>query len=220
MSNFFGRFRTLQWKLSLSYAWVTTAVAAAVFIIFFLIAASLLNFFIPNVASAFQPALRPVESQIAPFLEQSPPDIIGLRAWLDSVQQSGEFQVTSESGISNVRFSEVSFVAVVDASGILLALEPGDNLDQSVETLLFAEALPAFEQAMQGETDPELVTAVQPETNDIFVAVPTFGTDRELLGVFLLVMDLPNPQTELFTATTLLGILPLVLVIFVVAGFT
>ena len=220
MSNFFGRFRTLQWKLTLSYAWVTTAVAAAVFIIFFLIAASLLNFFIPNVASAFQPALRPVESQIAPFLEQSPPDITGLRAWLDSAHQSGEFQVTSESGISNVRFSDVSFVAVVDPSGILLALEPGDNLDQSVETLLFAEALPAFEQAMQGETDPELVTAVQPETNDIFVAVPTFGTDRELLGVFLLVMDLPNPQTDLFTATTLLGILPLVLVIFVVAGFT
>ncbi|MCB9007267.1 MAG: hypothetical protein H6656_07890 [Ardenticatenaceae bacterium] len=129
-------------EIEFSYAWVTTAVAAAVFIVIFLIAALLLNVFIPNVASAFQPVLRPVESQIAPFLEQSPPDIAGLRAWLDSVQQSGEFQVTSESGISNVRFSEVSFVAVVDASGILLALEPGDNLDQSVETLLLPKRCP------------------------------------------------------------------------------
>lgn len=220
MSNFFGRFRTLQWKLTLSYTWVTTAVAAAVFLIIFVIVASLVALFLPDVASAFQPVLQPVEPQVAQFLEQHPPDVAGLRAWLDSRQQANEFQVESESGISNARFEEVAFAAVVDADGNLLALEPGNNLDQSVEELLFAEALPALEQALAGETDPERVTAVHLDTNDIFVAVPIFSTEQELLGVFLLVMDLPDAQTELLTFNTVLGILPLLLLIFAVAGFT
>lgn len=222
MSNLFGRFRTLQWKLTLSYTWVTTAVAAAVFIIFFLIAVSLVGLFLPDVASAFQPVLRPVNSQIAEFLEQTPPDLIGLRAWLDSSQQGDEFQVKSQSasGASTIRFSNVSFAAVVSSAGELLAFEPGDNLNQSVEDLIFAEALPAYEQALLGETDSELLTAVHPENNDIFVAVPAFGAEQEPIGVFILVMDLPNTQTDLFTANNLLGTLPLLLIIFVVAGFT
>ncbi len=222
MRNFFGRFRTLQWKLTLSYTWVTTAVAAAVFLIIFLIAASLVSLFIPDMASAFQPVLRPVESQIAHFIEQSPPDLVGLRAWLDSSQQGDEFQVESNfaNGASNVRFSEVAFAAVVNPAGELLALEPGDDLSQSTEALLFAEAQPAYEQALLGETDPEQVTAVDPDTNDVFVAVPIFGTEQELLGVFLLVMDLPNTQNGLFTLNTILGILPLLLFIFAIAGFT
>ncbi len=222
MSSFFGRFRTLQWKLTLSYTWVTTAVAAAVFFIIFVIAAWFIGFFLPDVATAFQPVLRPVEAQIAPFLEQTPPDLAGLRAWLDRSQQGDEFRVESESATSNsaIRFSDVSFAAVVDPAGDLLAFEPGNELNQPIETFLFADALPAFEQALQGETDPELVTAVHPETNDIFVAVPVFGIEQELLGAFLLVMDLPNVQTELFSLNTILGILPLLLFIFAVAGFT
>ncbi len=220
MRNFFGRFRTLQWKLTLSYTWVTTAVAAAVFLIIFIIAASLVSFLIPDMASAFQPMLRPVESQITSFLEQTPPDLAGLRAWLDSSHQVNEFRVDSQSGISNVRFDDVAFAAVVDTEGNLVALEPGDNLDQSVQELLFAEALPALAQALQGETDPERVTAVNPNTNDIFVAVPIFGTERELMGVFLLVMDLPNTQTDLLTFNTILSILPLLLFIFAIAGFS
>lgn len=220
MRNFFGRFRTLQWKLTLSYTWVTTAVAAAVFLIVFIIAAWLVGFFLPNLATAFQPVLRPVESQIAQFLEQSPPDLVGLRSWLDSSQQGDEFRVESATSNSAVRFSDVSFAAIVNPAGELLAFEPGDDLTQSINTLLFAEARPAYEQALLGETDPELVTAVHPETNDLFIAVPVFGTERELLGVFLLVMDLPSTQTELLTLNTVLGILPLLLFIFAVAGFT
>lgn len=222
MSNFFGRFRTLQWKLTLSYTWVTTAVAAAVFFIIFMIAAWLVGFFLSDMASAFQPVLRPVESQIAQFLDQTPPDLVGLRAWLDSSQQGDEFRVESDSptSASAIRFSDVSFAAIVDPAGQLLAFEPGDDLTQPIETHLFAEALPAYEQALLGETDPKLVTAVQPETNDLFVAVPIFGTEREPLGVFLLVMDLPSAQTGLFTANTVLSILPLLLAVFAIAGFT
>ncbi|WP_420630617.1 histidine kinase [Candidatus Leptofilum sp.] len=220
MKNFFSRFRTLQWKLTLSYTWVTTAVAAAVFLIIFLIAASVIGLFIPDVATAFQPVLRPVNAQIAEFLAQDPPNLDGLRAWLDSSQQGDEFQVESSSGVgvSNVRFSDVLFAAVVDPAGNLLALEPGDNLSQPVAALLFEEALPAYEQALLGESDPELVTAVHPETNDIFVAVPSFGADQELLGVFFLVMDLPSGNSDVFTANTILGILPLLFIIFALAG--
>ncbi|WP_420643442.1 histidine kinase [Candidatus Leptofilum sp.] len=220
MRHFFRRFRTLQWKLTLSYTWVTTAVAAAVFLILFLIAASIIGLFIPDVATAFQPVLRPASPRIAEFLAQDPPDLDGLRAWLDSSQQGDEFLVESTSGVgvSTVRFSDVSFAAVVDPAGNLLALEPGDDLSQPVTALLFEEALPAYEQALLGESDPELVTAVHPETNDIFVAVPSFGADRELLGVFFLVMDLPSANSDMFTANTILGILPLLFIIFILAG--
>ena len=220
MHNFLGRFRTLQWKLTLSYTWVTTAVAAAVLLIILFIAATVIGLFITDVASAFQPVLRPVNPQVAQFLAQTPPDLTGLRSWLDSAQQGDEFQVASESGVSNVRFTDVSFAAVVDPAGNLLALEPGDNLNQSIENLLFAEALPALEQALLGENDPDLVTAVHPPTNDIFIAVPIMNDDRELLGVFLLMMDLPDINAELFTANTIFGILPLLLFTFLVAGFT
>ena len=222
MRNFFGRFRTLQWKLTLSYTWVTTAVAAAVFLIIFLIVVSLFSLFFPDIAATFQRILRPVESQITPFLEQTPPDLDGLRAWLDSSQQGDEFRLELElaSNANSVRFSDISFAAVVDQAGELLALEPGDNLNQSVSALLFAEAQPAYEQALAGETDPELVTAVHPEGNDIFIAVPVLSEAEKVLGVFLLVMDLPDRQASLFTANTVLGLLPLLLFIFAIAGFT
>ena len=221
MRNFFSRFRTLQWKLTLSYTWVTTAVAAAVFLILFLIAASLIGLVIPNAATVLQPLLRPVNPQIAQFLAQDPPDLEGLRDWLDRAQQGNEFRVESNNGTSgsNVRF-DISFAAVVDSAGNLLAMEPGDNLNQPIEGLLFAEALPAYERALSGEDDPNLVTAVHPESNDIFVAVPVFDEGKELLGVFFLVMDLPNTETDFATANTILGVLPLFLIIFTVAGFT
>jgi NarL family two-component system sensor histidine kinase LiaS len=222
MRNFFGRFRTLQWKLTLSYTWVTTAVAAAVFLIVFIIAAWVVSFFLSDLASAFQPVLRPVESQITQFLDQTPPDLAGLRAWLDSSQQGDEFRVATDTppSASAVRFSDVSFAAVVDSAGELLAFEPGDDLNKPIETLLFAGATPALERALQGETDPNRVTAVNPEANDLFVAVPIFGTEQELLGVFFIVMDLPSTQSQLFTVTTVLSILPLLLFIFPIAVFT
>jgi signal transduction histidine kinase len=212
----------LQWKLTLSYTWVTTAVATAVFLIIFIIAAWLISFFLSDLASAFQPVLRPVESQVAQFLGQTPPDLVGLRAWLDRSQQGDEFRVETDTPTSAtaVRFSDVSFAAVVDSAGELLALEPGDELGQSVETLLFAGALPALERALQGEIDPNRVTAVNPEANDLFVAVPIFGTEQELLGVFLIVMDLPSTNSQLFTVNTVLSILPLLLFVFPIAAFT
>ena len=222
MRNSLARFRTLQWKLTLSYTWVTTAVAVAVFLIILLVAASIVGLFIPNVATAFQPILRPVAPQIAQFLEQTPPDLVGLRAWLDSSQQGNEFQVDtiSGSGTGTVRFNEVSFAAVVNPQAELLALEPGDNLDQPVNELLFDGAMPALEQALVGVTDPEQVTAVHEATNDIFVAIPVLSDDETVLGAFILVMDLPTNQNDFFTANTVLGLIPLVIFIFIVAGFT
>ena len=220
MSNFFGRFRTLQWKLTLSYTWVTTAVSAAVFLMLFLIAASIIVFFTPEVASALPPLLRPVDDQLVPFLTQDPPDLDGLRAWLDSAQQGDEFQVSSTSGTSNVRFTDITIAAVVDPAGQLLALEPGDNLSQPIEQLLFAEGLPALNNALQGETDSRQITAVDSQTNDIVVAVPIFSRADEVLGVFLLVMNLPNTQTNPLTVNSVLGVLPLLLIIFLLAGFT
>ena len=181
MKRFLARFRTLQWKLTFSYTWVTTAVALAVFLILILAAASLIGFAIPTVATAIQPLLRPTGPQIAPFLEQSPPDLAGLRAWLDSSQQGNEFQLqtVSSNGSGTVRFNELSFAAVIDPQRNLLAFEPGNDLTQSVEALLFADALPALEQAMQGETDPDKVTAVHEATNDIFIAVPVLGDEKQ-----------------------------------------
>ena len=214
-----ARFRTLQWKLTLSYTWVTTAVFIAVFLIILLIAASLVGFLIPNVATAFQPVLRPTAPRIAEFLQQSPPDLAGLRAWLDSSQQGNEFMIRSESGQGTIRFGELSFAAVVDAEGQLLAFEPGGDLNQSVEDLLFAEAIPALELALSGETDPDKVTAVHEEGGDVFVAVPVFGEREAILGAFLLVVDLPTSQADLFTANTIVGLLPLILFVFITAGF-
>ncbi len=220
MSNFFARFRTLQWKLTLSYTWVTTGVAVAVFLIIMLVAASFVGFFLPNIATSLQPVLRPTAPQIAHFLQKSPPDLVGLRAWLDSSQQGNEFQVQTESGNGKIRFNELSFAAVVDPQGNLLAMEPGDNLEQSIEALLFTEAKPAFQQALLGETDPDKITAVHPESNNVFTAIPVFDQEQRLLAVLLLVMDFDVNQTDLFTANTIVGLLPLLLFIFLVAGFT
>ena len=222
MSKFFSRFRTLQWKLTLSYTWVTTAVAIAVFLIVIFVAVYFIGNTIPSVASAFQPVLRPAGPQIAEFLEQAPPDLAGLRAWLDSSQQGNEFQIRNEAnnGVSNVRLSELTFVAVVDSQGDLLAIEPGGDITQSVESLLFVEAMPAFERVLQGETDPDRLTAVQAETNLIFVAIPVVDTEEAILGALILVMDLPIAQNEIFTVNTILGLFPLILFVFIVAGFT
>ncbi|MCP4420616.1 MAG: cell wall metabolism sensor histidine kinase WalK, partial [Chloroflexi bacterium] len=80
--------------------------------------------------------------------------------------------------------------------------------------------MPALEKALAGETDPERVTAVHSETNEVFVAVPVVGDQQALLAVFFLVMDLPTEQSDLFTANTILGIVPLIIIVFVIAGFS
>ena len=222
MRPFFARFRTLQWKLTLSYTWVTTAVAISVFILLLVVAASLINFAIPNVASAMQPLIRPVAPQIATFLEKEPPDLTGLQAWLDSSQQGNEFvvRITRGSGSGTVRLSDLTFAAIIDPQSKLLAFEPGGNLNQSVDDLLFAEAMPALQKALAGETDPELVTAVHNETNNIFVAVPVVDDQQELLAIFFLVLDFPSTQSDLITANTVLGLVPLMVITFLVAGFS
>ncbi len=222
MKQFFARFRTLQWKLTLSYTWVTTAVTIFVLVFAIVIATSLFKSIIPNAATAFQPMIRPAARQIAPFLEQEPPDLAGLRGWLDSSQQGNEFQIDIQGnniiGNGSVRFSDLVFTAIIDPNETILAFEPGNNLDQSVDTLLFPEAKSALANALTGETNPDLLTATNNETSEIFIAVPVFNQQDALLAALILLIDFPIDQSDLFSTGFIAGFFPLTLSIFLITG--
>lgn len=171
-------FRTLGWRLTLSYTLVTVAALLVVETLALLALMALLqssslltrlgaDIILPNAAHA------------APFLQSSPPDIEGLDRWLTNVAVGG-FIVPSGAGDARMTLGLLTGdsmqLAVVDREGRLLSSFP-----RLATLALPLEQQAVLETALQGVRDPIHLVATDAQRR-MFIAAPIQSGDGAVLG--------------------------------------
>ncbi len=188
--------RRLQWRLTLSYTVVTVAalivVELALLGLLFLLLNS--NFLTQEIVSTIRSDLVP---QVSGYLDSSPADVEGLNKWLRTVVDDS---IGSEQGSPrltrglSIQFDQDYQLFVIETSGRLLAQASdrhssailGDTFDPSdipgLDPLLSA--------VLAGEQELEYLHSNAPDGN-LLMALPIENIDGELLGAFVVTMNLP-----------------------------
>lgn len=207
LRTIFGR---LQWKLTLSYTLVTSAVIIVLLLLFLLVAWTLL--FRSNVlGSAIAGALDAMAGDLVPLLNEEQPSTAALAAWLDDRYQDGELTVDRESGSASL--TGVTLAGIADAQGELLAAAPGQwpgsgALPQAAQTVIAA--------ALAGASTSS--RTVRDETaGAMFVASPVHGGAGEPLGALFVQMGIPSTSEGLLRSV-FSGLLPATIPVIVSAG--
>lgn len=184
-------FRQLRWKLTLSYTAVTVGALLIGELLLLAISVGALYFVLAG--DAF-PSLvagemrRTIAPEIAPYLDQEPPDLAGLAEWLRAPGGS-----TTPEGLQiQTDADEDARIYVIDTDQVLLATQP-----EPADGMSVGEPLPA-----------EMLSAVQPlidhaltegaEAGDLYIrtpealllAAPIIGNDDRVLGVLILEISL------------------------------
>jgi NarL family two-component system sensor histidine kinase LiaS len=207
LRTIFGR---LQWKLTLSYTLVTSAVVIVLLLLVLLLAWTLL--FRSNVLdSALAGAMAPLADDLIPVLAEEPPSPARARAWLDSHYEGRTLRLAREGGSTSL--TDVALVGVTGAGGELLAAAPGQWADLA--------ALPRPARTVIAAALAEASTAsrtIRDETGGgLFLATPVRGESGVLLGALFVQMDIPATREALVQAL-FSGLLPAMLPILVSAG--
>ncbi len=194
-------FRRLQWKLTLSYTLVTTGALLVVELLFFgVVLAFIGSDVVANVmGQALQTEIVP---QVRPFLDQTPPDIDGLRVWVDSLVDTqtqiipGREPVEKTTiDLGNLNLSEANEqLTIVDSDLTILAQIPDANppVGEVFNTDALGEGGQALTIAQRGVADVQQ----QPDGTHV-VAAPVLDNDSRVLGLVVLTFQLPLLSREL-----------------------
>lgn len=204
----FGR---LQWKLTLSYTLVTSAVVIVLLLAVMLVAWTLV-FRSDVLGSALSGLMNPLAEELAPLLSQEPLPEEAVAAWLASRYQDGRLVMGGDGLTTN--FGDVSLAMVVDRRGELVAAAPGQG---SSPAALPAGARTAMAAALADQ--PVVARSVRDETDGaLYVANPVRGESGNVLGAFFVQVALPQTQ-EALVRSVLNGLLPAMIPIVLSAGF-
>lgn len=209
-----GRFRRLQWRLTLSYTLVTVAALVVVELALVALLVIVLNsdFLTEEIVAVVEDSIVPRASK---YLASSPPDIDGLNAWLqtvidDSVAKDGEGRRITRG---HIQFERDYQLYVVDADGLLLAqaLEghSPSPTGEPFEATVIPNLDPLLTAVLKGDGPVERFFATAPEDN-LVMALPIEDQGGDLLGVF--VVEIPLPVFNLRT----LGSIALIIAISVI----
>lgn len=220
-------FSRLQWKLTFAYA-LSTVVTTVVLSAMGLGLLWYLNFgsnWLPHFIAG---SLLKIGPSLATYLEQSPPDRVGLNRWLRNVIADNNLVLNIPADESQSdsefpsNFGPVVLMAVVDPQGRILAEYPAETTppDALLRMQISAEALSNLEAALRGETDPGAL-AQRTADSHIFVAVPILRADQQLLGALFVELTYPVEENEFLWLVLRQTILPVggaMLVVGLIAG--
>lgn len=208
-------FSRLQWKLTFSYTLVT---AGVVIVLMLVLAVTAWAFFLsPTIlGTAIHTLLTPLSDQAVPLLAQTPPDADALSAWLAGVKRGNTLLITGEG---DERFqgsiSDVRYLAVVDKTGELLAIEPQTSAPLAPH--LWQGAQMVMQSALEGNRNSRTLTAIDQGQGRMFAAVPVVGDDGHVLGALATELLVPTTGPSQL-AFALASLLPAVMPILIVAG--
>jgi NarL family two-component system sensor histidine kinase LiaS len=220
--RFFAFFNRLQWKLTLAYTLFTviTILILGSIAVTFLWYNSFRSNSLPN---RIADGLLKAGPAIAPYLDQTPPDEAGLRAWLEQVSVGNNLVINiprdkaeDDGNTLPAQFGRIETVAIVDSSGKVLAITPPDAVeaDSSLEAGFSPQAAAGFHSALLGETDPDLLSNRDP--GDYMVAtVPVFGSDDQVVGAIYAKLSFPIAAAEFLQIILQSTILPVALVMLI-----
>ncbi len=186
----FRIFRRLQWKLTFSYAIVTAI--SLVILQMGLIVYSV--FFSGGFAPALAFAMGSAADESYSYLQQTPPDYEGLQRWLVDIKETS---VSDDSFLNDAPLGEITFMAVVDPAGDVLAAYPPTAASQG--SPLARQLEPPSADVLQTALDPSVAMDASRDNLEQFSARIEIGTlvaavplvdqqqgNRELLGVWLM----------------------------------
>jgi NarL family two-component system sensor histidine kinase LiaS len=207
-------FRGLGWKLTLSYTLVT--VAALLVVEITILVAGLIfvqhSDVLPRVGSR---VIAASAVQLAPYLDETPPDINGIESWLLDAAANG-FRVTTEQGgtieYTPGPFSGTDALQVLDKGLNLLARFPPGDSSSLGKPLDFA-GTPGLAEivglASNGIGDYTLLYRLTPQ-NLLLVAAPIQDQEHRTLGVLVYTGAFSRPRETLVQALPLVGISALI----------
>jgi signal transduction histidine kinase len=177
-------FRTLGWKLTLSYTLVTVAALLVVEIILLLVVLGIIQnpgFWLLRLAAD---AMLTSAPEAARFLEQTPPDRNGLESWLMNASVNGfavnETDTTSEGQFTPAALSEGDGVIfVVDTQRNILVSAPNEKTPPD-----WPEADPVIATALSGVTAAEKLYALN-DARQTVIAVPIQNANGKTLGALV-----------------------------------
>lgn len=210
----------LQWQLTFSYTWVTVAALLVVELLLMggLLALVRSNFLLDQMGEALYDLLA---LEARPYLQQEPPDVAGLQAWVNRTFDSRSLPTTptavsdSDNGFVisrsldsspanpnsgwNFRFDDTQIVYVLNAEGRLLAensAAPGLGDGQRPFALEDFPQLTGRVQAIQqGERDLTQLRYTLPD-GQVVNLFPLVGDDGRLLGILLITLPFPALNAE------------------------
>lgn len=178
-------FGKLHWRLTLSYILVTLVVALLIEAVNTVAAiaadqstqtSSQTNYFAKTLENLFAP-------QVAPYLEQNPPDREGLTAWVTTLlyPASRPQGKNTDADYAGPFSSQFTLVAVLDPTRQVLASASvtGTPAQKSIST---PQARTIIDSALAGDTYPAAQTQMLPD-GSAMIAVPVLSQDRQVLGV-------------------------------------
>ncbi|HSH03704.1 MAG TPA: sensor histidine kinase [Anaerolineae bacterium] len=193
-------FHRLQWKLTLSYTLVTTGALLVVELLFF---GAVLAFISSDVVAEImgQSLQTEIVPQVRPYLDQTPPDIDGLREWSEHLVTTRtqstlgqESQTITSLNLGNLNLSEANErLTVLDPTLTVLAQVPGSDppLGEPFDVTAQSKTEQALTMAQRG------LMASQKEADGVNVlAVPVMADNGRLLGVVVLTFQLPLLSRE------------------------
>jgi two-component system, NarL family, sensor histidine kinase LiaS len=204
----FGR---LQWKLTLSYTLVTSAVVLVLLLALMLVAWTVV-FQSDMLGSALSGLLGPLAEELAPLLAEQELDPAAVAAWIDAHYQDRRLILERDRAQTN--FGDVTFTGVVDEEGALLAARPGEWAAASPLPLAATTAVSA---ALADR--PASARSVRDEASgSLYVAAPARSEAGRIHGALLIEVELPQTQQALLRSV-ISGLLPATIPIALGAGF-
>jgi NarL family two-component system sensor histidine kinase LiaS len=190
MRRILSPFRTLSWKLTLSYTLVTVAaLLVAEFVLLGIVLVFILKSdIIPSLAAQTMVGTAP---QLVPYLDEATPDLNGLNSWLLDTAVNGFIYTNPD--YRRISYSPGPFsrgdgqIAVLDSHNNLLAITPQkDNtaFGKPFDTTGTPELAPLLEIALSGESDYRRLYILTPEKK-LVVAAPIQTPDNKVLGVLV-----------------------------------
>jgi NarL family two-component system sensor histidine kinase LiaS len=183
-------FRTLGWKLTLSYTLVTVVALLVVEIAILGVALIIIlnSGFLPRLAAQAVVGTAP---QLVPFLDEQPPDVNGLNSWLIDVSVNG--YTYSGSNGRYIEFSPNSLtgkdsqILILDPQKIVLATFPAEADSIVGEPLNIRSKMelgPLVDMSLAGEDDYQRLYSVTGQRM-LLVAAPIRAQDGRILGVMV-----------------------------------
>jgi NarL family two-component system sensor histidine kinase LiaS len=221
-------FRRLQWKLTLGYALSTviTILILGIIGVGLLWALYFWSDWLPN---QIADGLLKAGPALSPYLEQTPPDQVGLNNWLQNVVLDENLVINipkenSENERDKIpaQFGHLVSMAIVNPEGQVLAAAPAEAipLGSALQPQLLPEATASFQAALRGETDPAKL-AIRRANGHVIAAAPIFGSNKQVVGTIFAELALPFEEGEflrLVFQQTILPVAAAMLIVGLIAG--
>jgi two-component system, NarL family, sensor histidine kinase LiaS len=189
------RFHGLQWRLTLSYTFLTVTAFLMIGVTF----VTLVNRFIfdssvfPTIVASNLTAVAP---QAAPYLLRNPVDQVGLQRWLTSDGLMRSMRLPFDVDLST---GSTGLVAVVDRTGRVVAATHGrPAVGEQLVDRLSPAAAGTLRAALADELDQSRL-AIRGSDGTMAAAAPVVGPDGQTIGALFVEPDVSAVLTTIWT---------------------